>query len=406
MDSFKCSNCGETWAIKEILPSVEKYGFVSLVGDDDEWIAFNCPENSCFYMVHKKLPPDGGRTFYLEINNVIDPSGEGGIGFSYFSSPPLSKVNYGILNGLDVSDYLQNAKEAIEGTSDKLWAPPAKCFSSCNHNIPFFFSEDYREYIYQSSDIERLLKLEGRDKIRLFPRYVCNLSIFEHLDRFFHAYYITDLSRIKNSINNEEKNNKLLSPVYFYNVLAVPPDSPDPLVHGEEEYNRLKKQSTRHSEIMRKIYPVFQEGRLNNRIALLAKNFAQDYAEKFPHHRLCADTLWEFKENYLVELYQEWTSGNLPKDNNPKRVHPDALVKEQCQFLAVKLYENDKTLSAKEITLCPEMERVAQRPYREPGRENDTKIYPYRRILKWVKEVLPKDTHPKSGRPAGMPRPR
>ncbi len=406
MDNFKCNRCGKVWEFEEILSSIKKYGFVSLVGDDDEWIAFNCPDNDCFFMVYKQLPQEGGRIFYLKISEAMNPSGIGEGDFHYFSSPPFSKASYSILHSFEVLDYSQSAWDIREGLRAQLWGSPQKCFSSCNHNIPFFFSRDVREFVYKSSDIERLFEREGQKKIRLFPRYVRNSSIFEWVDRFFHAYYIPNSSRIMSSVNNKEELNKLLSPVTFYNVLALPPESPDPLIHGEEEYNRLRELGSRHSELMRKIYTVFQEGRLNKRLASLANEFAQDYAENFDHYRLCADTLWEFKKNYLETLYQEWASGDLPKDNNPKRKRPETLVKEQCQFLAEKQYENDTTLSAKEIALSPEMERIAQRPYRELGRENEIKIYPYRKVLEWVKEVLPKDTHPKPGRPKDKPRPR
>lgn len=231
-------------------------------------------------------------------------------------------------------------------------------------------------------------------------------AIFERVDRFFQVCYTPNSSRIMSSVNNMDELNKFLSPVAFYNVLAVPPKSPDPLVQGGEEYKRLVEQGSRHSEVLRKIYPVFQEGSLNKRFASLAEQFVKNYAENFAHYRLCADTLWEFKEKYLEVLYKELIYGDLPKDNNPKRKHPATLVKERCQILAKNLYENEKALSARDIAKSSEMKKMAQRPYRESGREIETKAYSYRKILEWVKEALPDDTHPKSGRPKDKPRPR
>lgn len=403
MDGFKCDDCGKTWAFEKIIPSVVKYGFVNLVGDDDELIAFNCPDESCFCMVHKRFPLKGSGSFYYALSDKLDPSGLGGGGFCYFSSQPFSKASYDILNSFEVLDYLQSAGEIQKGMSPKKWGPPAKCYSSCNYHIPSVFSGNVRELIYNSIDVERLLLLEGKEKLRLFPRYMHENSLFNCVNNFISEYFASESSLIEFFVTNEEKEGEnteeiLINPSTLFRMLDVPPLNPPDALFQPDEYREYAKQESYHNSLMQELTIAHKKGELHRALSIMAEEFLHGYINDYEHHKLCSETLWDFKEGYLEKLHQEWQSGSLTLKSKPDQKRPDTIVKEKCQAVAKMLHELNKNLSFEDIMSSTEIKNAAQRPFLQPGREHEIKTYTTRQLGYWLKEVLPKEMHPKPGR--------
>jgi len=148
---------------------VNKYGFVHLVSQNDEIIAFNCPDEDCLFTVQKKLPRDQGKEFYSELNNELDPAGLENANFIYFSSPPFSDVSYKILETFEVSEILVQVWE-FKYYAGNPCIFDEKYYSAFNGIDSFLFGEQFRDLNYLVGDARRLLEREETDNLRLFPR--------------------------------------------------------------------------------------------------------------------------------------------------------------------------------------------------------------------------------------------
>jgi transcriptional regulator with PAS, ATPase and Fis domain len=192
MESFTCKQCGTTWDLYKSAASVFAFGFINLVSQDDEYIAFSCPGEKCPALISLHGPVGISNQFYAFLDAYLDPSGtESQFNkMKYFGVLPFDQKNNGLLKRLDaicipnepIADY-QGGRVSQRGTLDTDY------YCSFNENRLDVFGTEMDIWFYKKGTIETLFKLEEGANLRLIPRYMKNDRLLEDIGKYYKTYH-------------------------------------------------------------------------------------------------------------------------------------------------------------------------------------------------------------------------
>ena len=400
MNKFECGSCHKKWSFEEIVSSLEKYGFVNLTSENDEIIAFNCPDESCFNMVQKQYAPGESKKFHHELDHVSSRYENDGDKFKYFSSLPFSKESSSLLKAFDVEEtcYLRGDIES-RYILEELILSLEDYYFCLNFDIIPSFSGNVRLLAYRVSDVQRLISLETHNKSRLFPRYLSSRTLYKLVDNLFEQYFPRHRSCLDYSITNRgEEKGQLISPEMFYKILSVPPNMVTPLDINPKKFERYLNSCNDHKRLLQELKPPYLKGELHGHIIKLIEEFIHNYANKFDQHRLCYDSLWNFKDQYLNKLYQEWENSSLPRKKQPDLL-PREVANSKCRAVAEIIWKCYPSLGIKEVIERPEMRQAAIKLYRDSQNNSSNERYSDRTVRGWIKNLAPSKEHHSPGRP-------
>ena len=98
MPSYTCKRCEQVWSSEEIAASIFDYGFINLTSQENEIIAFSCPNDKCSSLITIKGSTGISNDFFDKNDLLMDSKGRNLYPkFNYYSSLPLPQRSNEIL---------------------------------------------------------------------------------------------------------------------------------------------------------------------------------------------------------------------------------------------------------------------------------------------------------------------
>ena len=184
-------HCGIEICLTDLGESLSHYGFVNLTNDNEEIIAFYCPNKLCKNMI--KINGDIGLSdiffdekFLWETEGILTKGGT----FKYHAPFNLVEQNKSLFKHYHISyktgfmdedmcDFFYSEKD----NSYFDYLPKGNyAYSSLNMKHTKSAGEMFYHYIYPKKDIDILLEIENKKKIRIFPRYILSCDVIDNSD--------------------------------------------------------------------------------------------------------------------------------------------------------------------------------------------------------------------------------
>lgn len=386
MQTFTCGICKKEWDYEGIIPSVVQYGFINLQGQDDELIAFYCLGVGCEALIVHRAKRGFSKKFHISLTYELDVAGldTDVYKFWYFSSMPFSQISSGTLKSFDVDEDRYQMWEIKAGCLPILKTLTGlEFYCSFNSDFPLAFTNDVRMLTCKKETLDFLLAIEINSKQRLFPRYLIGDQLFKSLDFFFGQYTNTEDSLIEFSLSNiglmdgkvETRQTVYFDPAAFYQVLIADVENPPELRYITPD-RELRDKLIKHDQMLEAIKEPFLKGQLHERLSSLADEFVQEYINDFQQFKFSHDSVWDFKERYLVKIYKEWKAGSLIK-KKPRKLTPSQSAKLSCRAVAEEIWNRDSSITIAEMSERRELKDASDNSYEQ------------RTIYKWIRDLAP-----------------
>ena len=183
MQSMICPHCSTEFTLENLLKSLSDYGFINLTSEEEEIVAFYCPEKNC----GKQLVMKGKKVGLSETIFTMGLSGQAHVCYSdkqfqYYAPFPFTKQNRSFMKSLGVYEERRFDEDEIDTSNFQEF--PEDTFVSFNPNYLSLLGDVYHLYWYPKESVEALLKFEDETGNRVFPRYKVKSSIIEKADSF------------------------------------------------------------------------------------------------------------------------------------------------------------------------------------------------------------------------------
>lgn len=183
MPNIRCQHCNTEIYLVNISKSLSDYGFINLTSEEEEIVAFYCPEDGC----GKQMFVRGEKIGFSERIFDMCLGGQAGVryseeGFQYYAPFPFAKQNRSFMNSLGVYKIKRFDKNTINTYDFQVFQKDK--FVSFNSNYLSILGDNYQIYWYPKESVEALLGFEDETGCRVFPRYIIKSSIINEIDMF------------------------------------------------------------------------------------------------------------------------------------------------------------------------------------------------------------------------------
>ena len=229
LERFECKYCNKKYTNEDLKTSVLLYGIFFLVSEDHCYIGTNCSTENCAKTIAVKVGKKDFDHLYELISAYTNqfPSKRGDWELDnarprYFSSVNYSPEQFPELDKFSIhtwhhkyighlwncDNFFKKQFEEYEcGLLDYLSGHQIlnKDFS-CSYivkNIPSI--GEFTVWWFKNKDIDELIEIENRKKLRIFPRHIHSLSLFYYIDEFCWKYYLYKEYHIYLERKNKER---------------------------------------------------------------------------------------------------------------------------------------------------------------------------------------------------------
>ena len=225
--NFKCRHCGQHFGDSSLKMAVFLYGVFFLTGKNSQYAGITCPKclNSILFDISGRL-----NEFFNTFNLFETPKGKTIVcDLKYYS--PISCLAYQncLLDGFDTCSFRISLSDV---TRDNFHGE-LSAFMSKNPSLEeeYFCSFIWGTsspigklssvYWYKNNEIKTLLSIENECKIKIFPRYHCNLSFYELLERFcWEQYLVEEFAEITGKMDVVRYEKDLTVTSKFFEILV------------------------------------------------------------------------------------------------------------------------------------------------------------------------------------------
>ena len=354
---FKCQKCGAELTSDSATETALVYGLIILAGEQDGFIGWSCP--ACNARVTNLTQVKGDPFLFVgNIHNEIQHGIDSTLMYRSFPfSFSASKKNYVTRNG-SLLDHSFQVLTEFDFFPD--FEPPHGKYISFKYGS-HAMGPAISIYWHDRPQIEKLIDLENKKQIRVFPRY----EIYDQLNskierlcwdnRIRFDFYRNELGSDVKKLNFNPERDIVQKPYEFLTILDTANSLDYGFYDGGETLSNIvligntsvlgskNINLSKFDDFGKKTWPLFHSDWMQNLLNSLAEDFITEYLTFVSKINRNNEALLRLIEFYIKKIYAAVTSRyqrkiiNKKADiNNKKRI----IEAEKC-FSKVKIISND-----------------------------------------------------------------
>lgn len=356
MQNITCNLCGKSLSPLGMLTSIQDYGFINLISNDSEILAYYCPEEQCNCLIWKKGPIGTSIAFLNKIEeySLIENNRFCLDEFKYYSSLPLADRNSESQNGLNAIGYTisidnyENELGLILSENPEL---STDYYCSFTNILAGVMGNALNVWWYKKDNIENLFKKNDYDSLLLIPKYIKRQNLIEKIDDLYWEQYVnkTIFDRSEGSIFSHmvySWNKNEIDKQYGFLDLLTPPryflgKRDDIIINSHHESNYIWKN--------------FHSDYIKEQLLSQSELFFIDYLEQYVKHKFSVAIANKIVSRYRSSIYSGLMSRRKMESSKQDTLNKliEQVDREAKPFKSIaSVYENIQRLKLKLNRLC------------------------------------------------------
>jgi len=312
--SFPCDHCLKVITSDDLVSALFSYGLIFLIGKDDGYFGIVCPECQKTTLIQADRKTIESLKDQLS-SKVGYTEGSKKPRLRYFSFPYTFDYHTENLPS-PIASYIKPLAEGSDSLKE----------SEVSHLFPYdsnSFSEGYCSYFFgdlaigpciavwwfQKKDIEALVKIENKARLKVFPRYIAYDPLYKIVGDFCWKYFlksyfikVLDLSVFPEMEVEEAKletasyREKLTKEADFLRILIAMP--------GQSNfYSRAEKGNSRE-DIIDELWDNFHDKAIQKYLSHYSYKFIFRHIQIAQNIDFSIERVWEMNDYYFRDLYE------------------------------------------------------------------------------------------------------